>query len=86
MLRSIEIEKRVYDVQCGRISPYMLFPHVVKSTHFQPGFSVNVWVSVVNGMFTGHYLSPPCRTGLIYLDFLWHILPHLLKDFPLNVR
>lgn len=61
-------------------------PHVIRETHFQEQFSLNVWVGIIDDYLIGPFFLPARLTGESYTDFLQHHLPILLEDVPLNVR
>lgn len=61
-------------------------PHVVKVTHFQYNFKVNVWAATLGNKFVGYYMFPGSLNGAMYLNFLENELDTILEDIPLNIR
>lgn len=61
-------------------------PHVIRRTHFQQRFSVNVWAGIVNGVLIGPYILENRLTGALYFQFLRDTLPVLLEEVDLNIR
>lgn len=61
-------------------------PHVIRESHFQQHFSLNVWAGFIGDYLIGPFFLPARLTGETYTDFLRHHLPILLDEVPLLVR
>jgi len=61
-------------------------PHATCVTHFQRGFSVNVWYGVLGNRLIGPFVFDNNLTGNTYEAFLRHELPGILEDIPLIIR
>lgn len=57
-------------------------PRLVRESHFQTRFSLNVWAGVIGHHILGPVFLPPRLTGQVYLDFLSGDLEELLDDLP----
>lgn len=61
-------------------------PHVVKPTHMQRRFSVNVWAGIVGRRLIGPHIFDGSLNGQMYLAFLREQLPVLLEAVPEEAR
>lgn len=61
-------------------------PHVVRESHYQYEFSVNVWVGIIEDYLIGPHFLPPRLNGIRYREFLEFHLPELLEDVPIRIR
>lgn len=61
-------------------------PHVVRETHFQHEFSLNIWAGIVGDMLIGPHILPNRLNGASYRAFLENDLLDLLDDVPLDIR
>lgn len=60
-------------------------PHVIKSSHHQVRFSVNVWAGIIGNVIVGPIFITGRLTGRDYLDMLSGAIEGLLEDVPLNL-
>ncbi|XP_066145915.1 uncharacterized protein [Euwallacea fornicatus] len=61
-------------------------PKVVRRTHFQHRFSVNIWAGIIGNRLIGPVVFPNRLTAQHYLHFLQNELAGLLEDIPLHTR
>lgn len=61
-------------------------PHIIRETHSQDRWSVNVWGGIIGEHVIGPHFFEGNLNGLMYLDFLANYLPLLLENVPLAVR
>lgn len=61
-------------------------PYVIRETHFQERWSLNVWAGIVGNQIIGPHFLPDNLTGASHLRFLLDDLPGLLEDMPLSTR
>lgn len=61
-------------------------PLSIQEHHYQHGFSVNVWMGLLDNLVIGPHILPPRLDGANFLDFLQNALPELLDDVSLQRR
>lgn len=61
-------------------------PRVVRRTHFQHRFSVNLWAAIIGDQLIGPIEIPDRLNANLYLNFLQNDLNPLFDDVPVNVR
>jgi hypothetical protein len=67
-----------------------LLHHVLRITaSWQNIFEVSTFTShvvIAKDRLLGPNIRPPRRTGAVYRDFLWNVLPDLLQDVQTGIR
>jgi hypothetical protein len=61
-------------------------PHMIRRSHFQHEFRVNVWLGVIGSHVIGPYFPGQTLDSKGFLYFLKNELSLLLEDVPLNIR
>lgn len=61
-------------------------PKIVRDSHFQHQFGINIWAGIVDGKMVGPFNLPRRLDGISYLNFLRNNLGEILENETLETR